>query len=310
MNRCPISYELCGKKKYAPIGLQLLSTSLKNLEDLPFSAQEQRREAAARMKRMSIQGVQPKLSAVLNTRKATFKIVDQKGRYIIKPQSATYLELPENEDVSMRMAKLVGIEVPLHGMIYSKDGSLSYFIKRFDRLSRNKKLAVEDFSQLAGMSRVTKYDYTTEKMIHLIEEYCTFPEVEKVKFFRLILFSFLIGNEDMHIKNFSVITRKNKVEFSPAYDLLNSTLALEGSEEELALMLSGKRRNFKRRELINYLGESRLGLKKTTIQKIEDNFKQVLPQWQILLESSFLSPSNKANYLKLLEERFKRLELI
>lgn len=310
MNRCPISYQLCGQEKYSSVGLSLLSKSLKQLKDLPFSAKEQRREAATRMKRMSIQGVQPKISAVLNTRKSTFEVVDQNGKYIIKPQSDIYLQIPENEDVSMRMAKVVGIEVPLHGMIYSKDGSLSYFIKRFDRIGWNKKLSVEDFSQLAGMSRDTKYDFTTEKMIHLIEEYCTFPNLEKIKFFRLILFSFLIGNEDMHIKNFSLITRKQKVEFSPAYDLLNSTLVLDGSEEELALLLKGKRNNFKRRELIDYLGIDRLGLTKRTIEKIENDFKNAFSKWQQLLEISFLSQSNKIAYSKLLQERFKRLELL
>jgi len=156
MNRCPISYELCGENQYAASGLKKLSRSLKTLKLLPFSAQEQRKEAAVRMKRMSIQGVQPKLSANLDTRNSTFEIVNQKGKYIIKPQSDIYQQVPENEDVSMRMAKAVGIEVPFHGMIYSRDGSLSYFIKRFDRVGRNKKLPVEDFSQLAGLSNANQ----------------------------------------------------------------------------------------------------------------------------------------------------------
>ena len=310
MNRCPITYELCGEKRYSVKGLRLLSKSLKQLKDLPFSAQEQRREAVIRMKRMSIQGVQPKISAILNTRKATFEVVDQKGKYIIKPQSDVYIQLPENEDVSMRMAKLVGIEVPFHGLIYCKDGSFSYCIKRFDRIGHHKKLAVEDFSQLAGLSRDTKYDFTIEKMIHLIDEYCTFPHIEKIKFFRLILFSFLIGNEDMHIKNFSLITRKNKVEFSPAYDLLNSTLVLEGSEEEMALLLSGKRRNFKRRELINYLAKDRLKLNEKMILKIEKQFKATYKKWQNMITISFLNQTNKIEYLKIMQERFKRLELV
>ena len=99
MNRCPISYELCGENQYAADGLKMLSRSLTKLAPLPFSAQEQRREAAVRMKRMSIQGVQPKLSANLNTRNSTFEIVNQKGKYIIKPQSDIYQQVPENEDV-------------------------------------------------------------------------------------------------------------------------------------------------------------------------------------------------------------------
>ncbi len=307
MNRCPISYELCGKQQYSVVGLRLLSRSLKTLNSLPFSEQEQRKEAAVRMKQMSIQGVQPKLSAQLDTRNSIFKIVDQNGKYIIKPQSDLFQQVPENEDVSMRMAKVVGIEVPLHGMIYSKDGSLSYFIKRFDRVGRNKKLSVEDFAQLAQLSRETKYDFTIEKIIRLIEQFCTFPALEKIKFFRLILFSFVIGNEDMHLKNFSLITRKNKVEFSPAYDLLNSTLAMDGAEEEMALDLAGKRSRFKRSVLIDYLGRERLELNEETIAQVEQKFQKVLTEWKTLISISFLNEERKKAYLDLVKERFKRL---
>lgn len=308
MNRCPISYEDCGSNQYAAIGLKMLSKSLVSLEPLPFSAQEQRKEAAVRMKRMSIQGVQPKLSANLDTRNSTFKIVNQKGKYIIKPQSDIYEQLPENEDVSMRMAKAVGMEVPLHGMVYSKDGSLSYFIKRFDRVGRNKKLPLEDFSQLAGKSRDTKYDFSIEQVIHLIDLYCTFPAIEKIKFFKLVLFSFLIGNEDMHIKNFSLLTKKDKVAFSPAYDLLNSTLAMGGGEEEMALHLAGKRSRFKRKDLIDYLGKERLGLKEHSIVQTEREFQSAIPKWEKLIHSSFLDKQGQMDYLALIKERSQRLE--
>lgn len=310
MNRCPISYELCGENQYAASGLKMLSKSLQKLAPLPFSAQEQRREAAVRMKRMSIQGVQPKLSANLDTRNSIFEIVNQKGKYIVKPQSDIYQQVPENEDVSMRMAKVVGIEVPLHGMVYSKDGSLSYFIKRFDRVGRNKKLPVEDFSQLAGLSRDTKYDFTIEKIIRLIEQFCTFPAIEKIKFFKLVLFSFVIGNEDMHIKNFSLITRNNKVEFSPAYDLLNSTLAMDGAEEEMALHLAGKRSRFKRRELIDYLGKERLGLNQNSIYTVEQEFKAAIPKWRQLINSSFLDNERRIIYLELINKRSQRLKWV
>lgn len=307
MNRCPISYELCGDKQYSATGLKMLSKSLVRLEVLPFSAKEQRKEAAARMKRMSIQGVQPKLSANLDTRNSRFKIVNQKGKYIIKPQSDIYQQLPENEDVSMRMAKATGIEVPFHGMVYSKDGSLSYFIKRFDRVGRNQKLPVEDFSQLAGRSRETKYDFSIEQIIHLIDRYCTFPAIEKIKFFKLVLFSFLIGNEDMHIKNFSLITNKNKVVFSPAYDLLNSTLAMDGGEE-MALTLAGKRSRFKRKNLIDYLGKERLELKEHSIKEIEEEIQSAIPKWEALIHNSFLDDQGKMAYLALIKKRRQRLE--
>jgi serine/threonine-protein kinase HipA len=194
MNRCPLTYLPCDTGKYSPEGLRRLHRNLIALEDLPYSAQEQRTEAAGRMRRMSIQGVQPKLSAQLDPPGARFNLVDTGGTYIIKPQSDTYRFVPENEDLTMYMAAACGIETPWHGLIWSRDGSLSYVVRRFDRLPKNRKLAVEDFAQLAGLSRDTKYDYTTEKMIRIIEQYCSFPVLEKLKFFRLLLFCFFTGN--------------------------------------------------------------------------------------------------------------------
>ena len=139
---------------------------------------------------------------------------------------------------------------------------------------------------------------------------CTFPVIEKYKFFRLILFCFLIGNEDMHLKNFSLITRNQKVEFSPAYDLLNSTLAMGGAEEELALSLAGKRKEFKTRELIDYFGRERLQLTEKSIQVVLGQFTKIYPKWEELIQISFLSEVKKQGYLKLLKERFKRLKLL
>ena len=157
MNRCPITYELCGMDKYSKKGLRMIAPKLTYLNDLPYTAVELRQEAANRAKKLSIQGVQPKLSATISIVDQEFKIVDQFGTYIIKPQNDLFPQLPENEDVTMRMAKVFGLEVPFHGMLYGKDGSLSYFIKRFDRYGKGNKLATEDFAQLTGNTRDTKY---------------------------------------------------------------------------------------------------------------------------------------------------------
>lgn len=305
MNKCPITYANCGDQKYARQGLQLLNRNLTALLDFPYSASEQRYEASQRMMRMSIQGVQPKLSAVVNTRRQTFDLVETGGRFIIKPPHNIYDQMPENEDLTMRLAALIGIETPLHGMMWCKDGSLSYFIKRFDRFGRHNKLAVEDFAQLAGLSRETKYDYTIEKTVKLLDTYCTFPVLEKFKFFRLILFCFVTGNEDMHLKNFSLITRNNKVELAPAYDLINSTLALGSAEEEMALMLAGKRKEFKKRELIDYFGKEVLKLNQTVILETLSAFQRIYPQWHSLIDQSFLSDKAKQAYKKILDARMK-----
>jgi len=267
------------------------------------------KEAASRAVKMSVQGVQPKLSARLKVKEKMFEVVDRYGDYILKPQSNFYPEVPENEDLSMRMAHIAGIEIPLHGLVYSIDGRFTYFIKRFDRYGKKKKRSLEDFAQLAGKSRETKYDFSMEKIVAILDEYCTFPVIERIKLFRLTIFNFLIGNEDMHLKNYSLITRNNKVELSPGYDLLNTTIALPNPQEEIALPLAGKKRNLNSNVLISYWGKERLGLNDKVINQVVSTFTKMWDEWERLINISFLSQKMKGNYLELLNSRRERLKL-
>lgn len=303
MNRCPITYEFCGMDRYSEKGLRMIAPKLTYLNDLPYTAVELRQEAANRAKKLSIQGVQPKLSAAISIVDQEFKIVDQFGTYIIKPQNDLFPQLPENEDVTMRMAKVFGLEVPFHGMLYGKDGSLSYFIKRFDRYGKGSKYATEDFAQLTGNTRDTKYRFTMEKLIPVLDEYCSFPAIEKADFFKRILFCYVTGNEDMHLKNFSLITKNGKTTLAPIYDFLNSTIAIKNSEEEIALTLKGKKSNLKATDFIDYYGKERLQLSEKTIASILEQMKKATPEWKELLEISFLSDDMKEKYLGLLENR-------
>ncbi len=284
-----------------------LSPGLTDLQDFPYTADEQLHEAAARADKMSIQGVQPKLSARFSRPDKTFTIVDTGGMFIIKPQNMAYRELPQNEDLTMRMASLCGITVPFHGMIYAKDGSLSYFIKRFDREGRKKKIAVEDFAQITGASRDTKYNSSMERVAVVIDRFCTFPAVEKVNLFRLTLFNFLCGNEDMHLKNFSVISDGMVVKLSPAYDLLNTTIAIQNPSEEIALPLNGKKRNLTGKDLIDYFGRERMGITANMVTGVINQLKDSFAEWRRLIDISFLSPDLKDAYHHLLEERRTRL---
>ena len=133
-NRCPISFQIlpntddasCGNAeglKYSSEGLRQLSPRLSDLLPFPYSAEEQRQEAALRMQKMSIQGVQPKLSARLNIAQKAFELMDTDGTFILKPQHNIFSQLPENEALTMRLAQVAAIEVPLHGMVYSQDDS-------------------------------------------------------------------------------------------------------------------------------------------------------------------------------------------
>ena len=309
MNRCPITYELCGDQPYSIKGLKLLSPTLTGLEPIEYTAAGLRDEAYHRSVKMSIPGVQPKLSAILDTKNERFEIVDQNGKYILKPQHNIYPEFPENEDLTMRMAQLIGLEVPLHGLIRSRDNSFTYFIKRFDRKGPQDKIPVEDFSQLAGLNRESKYDYSMEKLVLLIDTYCTFPAIEKAKLFNLVIFNFLIGNEDMHMKNYSLISRENKVELSPVYDLLNTSIVLCGDIEEIGLYLDGKKKKLNYEILINYFGKQHCGLTKKVIDNIFGKIWKVLPQWDELIKISFLSNGMKKQYAYLLGKRLRVLAL-
>jgi serine/threonine-protein kinase HipA len=306
---CPITYspiEL--HEKYSGQGLRRLSPALKKLVDFPYSAEQQIREAQKRADKMSIQGVQPKLSARLNTKIQGFEICDGGGTYILKPQNKAYPELPENEDLSMRLAASV-MGAPLHGLLYSVDGRFTYFIKRFDRIAHGNKVPVEDFAQLAGLARDTKYEYSMEKLIPVIDKFCTFPAMEKSKLFTRVIFNYLIGNEDMHLKNYSLITRNEFTELAPVYDFINTTIAIGNASEQIALSLNGKKNKLTRNDIVEYYGVERLGLNIVVVDDILNRFRKAVPLWKNLIEVSFLSEQAKKEYQLVLMERLKVLKL-
>jgi serine/threonine-protein kinase HipA len=309
MKRCLITYEpIDGDGDYSKRGLKLLDRHLESLAPLGYSAAEQRQEALERAGKMSIQGVQLKLSAVLKPKSDAFEIVDRNGRFILKPPSLDFPELPENEDLTMRLAAVVGIEVPLHGLIRARDGSLTYFVKRFDRAGRTR-VPLEDFAQLTSASRETKYDSSMEKVAATVDRFCTFPAIERVKLFERTLFNFLTGNEDMHLKNFSLITRRGCIELAPAYDFVSSTIALKNAMEEMALPIRGKRSRLTRNDLFKYFAMDRLQINERVIVEMTGRFKAAFSRWGELIEASFLSLAKKRAYAALLTDRKARLAL-
>lgn len=309
MNRCPITYEEIPAGGYSPRGLRRLSPRLTRLEPLPWSAEEQRREAALRADRMSVQGVQPKLSARLAVAASRFEVVDTGGTFLLKPQHPVFPHLPENEDLTMRLAATAGIDVPLHGMVWSRDGTLTYFVRRFDRLPGGRKVAVEDFAQLTGGTRDTKYDSSMERLVPVLDAWCTFPAVARRELFRRSLFCFLTGNEDMHLKNWSLVTRDGRTDLSPAYDLVNSSLVLGPDAEEMALPLRGRRRRLAREDWLDYWARERLQLPDRVVESVLDTFRTALPAWRERIGQSFLPPDLAAGYLDRVEERARRIAL-
>lgn len=308
IKKCPITYKTFFEDGlYSLEGLKILSSKLTTLNLFNYSMQEQLEEALYRSGKLSVQGVQPKLSAKLSIVKQQFELIDIGGTFIIKPQHPFYRCLPENEDLSMKLASSI-IQVPLHGLIYNKDLELSYFVKRFDRVSTNKKIPCEDFTQLSFVSRVEKYNSSLEKVIKIVENYCTYPQVEKQKLFCRVIFNFLIGNEDMHLKNYSLITENDLVKLAPAYDFVNTTLAL-GSQvkEELALPLNAKKRNLTKKDFVSYFGNEQLNLTQKIIHQTLELIYEKKSSWIDHIHQSFLPNDLKEKYLLILNNRFKIL---
>ena len=143
-----------------------------------------------------------------------------------------------------------------------------------------------------------------EKVAGVIESYCTFPVIEKIKLFKITIFNFLTGNEDQHLKNFSLITKDNKVTLTPFYDLINTTISLANPIEEIALPLKGKKSKLNRKILVEYWGKEKLGLNDQVVNQALNNVNENIEDWGRLISKSFLSKEMKKNTL-LLNKRKK-----
>lgn len=196
--------------------------------------------------RISITGVQPKLSVTLEKGKGNNRltVVGLWGEFILKPQHEKFPLMPETEDLTMHLATLFGIPVCDHTLLRASDGSLVYIARRFDRL-QGEKIHMEDFCQLSEFLTENKYKGSYERAGKLILQHCTNTGLDALKYFELLLFCYLTGNNDMHLKNFSLLYPGNNIELSPAYDLLNVNLVFPGDKEETALLLCGKKKNIK-----------------------------------------------------------------
>jgi serine/threonine-protein kinase HipA len=309
MTRCPITYEPCESGSYSQKGLDQLSRGLGFLHPLPFTAGELREEAQLQANKVGIAGSQPKLNASLSTEKMSFMRDDERPDFILKPQHHIFPFLPENEDLTMRLAALAGIEVPFHGLVYAADQSLTYFVRRFDRDETGAAIAVEDFAQLAGLNRRSKREAGMEKLTEFMEQYCSFPEKELTKLFRLVIFNYLCGNQDMHLKNYSVISKDGVTRLSPAYDLVNSTILLTRDADEIGLSLQGVRKGLTRDLLVDYFGGRVCTLSSQEIQAILQIFNQIKHTWFSMIAASFLPLEYKALYSYLVEQRLHKLML-
>lgn len=250
-----------------------------------------------------ITGVQPKLSLWLekNKNNVRYTFVENTSNYIIKPQSKAYLSLPENEDLCMHMANEVGIEVAKHGLIRLKSGSIAYITKRFDR-DNNIKIATEDLCQLSENLTEHKYRGSYEKMGKTISKHSSQSGLDSLHYFQLVLFSFIIGNADMHLKNFSMMEKDNGVFcLSPAYDILSTKLVIPDENEQMALNINGKKNKVSKKDF-NLLGES-LNLTQKQVVTCYDAMIENQNKMDWWIDHSFIPFEQKNNLKELINQR-------
>ena len=256
----------------------------------------------------SLTGVQPKLSLNLNKHAGSSRltVVGLWGDYIFKPQTEDYPQLPENEDLTMHLAEAAKISVVPHSLIRLADGRLGYITKRIDRTPNGEKIDMEDMCQLTLHPTEYKYKGSHEQIAKIIMQYSNTPKLDLTNYMQLLIFCFITGNNDMHLKNFSLYRPSNDYQLAPAYDLLNVAIANPNDKEELALTLSGKKKNLRISDFLN--ATKAMGLEENVVQRLITAFHKALPKWQTLINGSFLSEEMKMAYEKLIISRLNRLE--
>src|SRR5690554_1577968 len=258
--------------------------------------------------RLALTGVQPKISLSLSGEKGNKRLtlVGLWGEYILKPQSADFAFMPEVEDLTMHLARLFKIETAAHALIRTSTGELAYITKRFDR-EKGKKIHVEDLCQLSGLLTEQKYKSSYERVGKIIKQYATNAGLDVIKYFRLVLFGFLTGNNDMHLKNFSLIHTDKGILFSPAYDLLNVNLIHPDDKEDLALTLGGRKRKVKRSDFDQFAMS--LGMTEIVRDNVYKDFSIQQNKIQRWIDQSFLTDEYKEEFARIVVNKMKQIGL-
>lgn len=266
---------------------------------------------------VAVTGVQPKLS--LDIEKPVkqgagqktpqrFTIVGLWGAYILKPPTKRYPQLPELEDLTMHLAALAGIATVPHSLIRMQGGNLAYITKRIDR-NKKIKLQMEDMCQLTERLTEDKYKGSYEQVGKAILKYSNNPVLDLINFCEQILFSFLTGNADMHLKNFSLIEQTGSgFILAPAYDLVASALVVQGDTEELALNCNGKKRKLQRKDFDIFISSFKV-LEEKVIQHMYNKFSNIIESWLQFIPNSFIDQRLQEQYMALIQQRAKVLGL-
>ena len=289
----------CVKKFFGTEKVPSLDYSCEELEELAVQVIKDQ---------TSLTGVQPKLSLHLNKHEGSQRltIVGLWGGFICKPQTIQFDQMPETEDLTMHLAELAKIEVVPHTLMRMADNSLCYLTKRIDRSNSGEKVAMEDMCQLTERPTEHKYKSSYERIAKAIMLYSSMPKMDVTNFFEVILFSWITGNNDMHLKNFSLFEPcDGNIRLTPAYDMLNAVILNPKDDEELALTLNGKKKRLKRQDFIT--SGLTMGVEQKTIERLISKYVKLLPEMKKLIGNSFLNEDLKDKYAELITERINRI---
>lgn len=289
----------CIKKFFGTTSMPVLNYTIEELDQLAIQIIQDQ---------TSLTGVQPKLSLHLNDHEDSKRltIVGLWGDYICKPQTLHYEMMPEVEDLTMHLAEVARIDVVPHTLMRMADNTLCYLTRRIDRTPTSEKIAMEDMCQLTERQTEHKYKSSYERIGKAILKYSSLPKMDVTNFFELVLFSWLTGNNDMHLKNFSLYeVTDNVIRLTPAYDLLNAVILNPKDEEELALTLNGRKKKLQREDFIK--SAKNLGIEEIVVERLVNKHVKLLPTFEKTIQKSFLSTELKEEYVNLLRERIDRL---
>lgn len=261
----------------------------------------------------TVPGVQKKLSLHLSREDMPrLTMVDYPTGYILKPQVDEFQALPESEHLVMQMAEAAGISVVPHALIQLKSG-YAYLTQRVDRLRGHNEnsmemLAKEDFCQLDHRLTQDKYRGSYERCAKVIQRYSSRPGLDLSELFLRLVFSFLTGNSDMHLKNFSLIEttpESGAFVLSPAYDLLPVNVIMPEDQEEFALTMNGKKTNLRRNDFLTFAEES--GIPKKAAGAMMDRMIGHAAKWIHMCASSILPVDLRKKLAELIQTRTERI---
>lgn len=317
-----------GFTTYSPTCLKRVFDGRKVSHVLPYNAPDASEEDAEKFqqnrKRLSISGVQEKVSLLMEKNRLRLTEEGEQGTYILKPIPRDVRKVdqaPANEHLTMQIARQVfDIQTAENALIFFKNGDPAYITKRFDVDENGKKIGKEDFATLAGKTAETdgpnfKYEYSYEEMAERVQTFIPAAMVELEKLFSMILFNYLICNGDAHLKNYGVLeTPQGDYILSPAYDLINTSLHVDDTAMALDDGLfkdDYSTESFEANAFYAYDDFYEFGLKigliKSRMIKILNKFRSNPESIQSLTNRSFLNKEMKKAYMKSYLNKLKAL---